>query len=252
MNDDTQHQANSAPARGEGSASHERVLERLKSAPRMTGEEAYEQSRLTRRLRIGLPVLALVLIGVFLVTSREQTDTSAFLQDFEDTAAGSQELRMANPRFTGIQDDGEQYEITAAQAVQTPDAKDVVKLDRPRAQQGDNAHTLVTAQRGVYQTEENVLTLQEDVTLTRMIGNEEYVFVTPNATVIVDEEFVTTDDGVGGEAKNGNALRADKMRAFNRDGRVVFEGNVRMRITPSENGKFSLKPASSKSTGNDQ
>ncbi len=220
-----------------------RRLDSLPSRARTTGEQAAARSRMVRRLRLGLPILALVLVAAFLVNTQSNTVDDAFLNDFENIDATAEELNMASPRFAGIDDKGKPFEITASKASQNTNNKDVVALDRPRAVQGENdGSTIVSADKGVYRSDVNILELNEAVTLQHDVGADTYVFRSPAATVSIKDEIVTSDSGVGGTGPDGRELTAERMKAFNGDGRVIFEGNVHMRIYPKNAaGKPALK-----------
>lgn len=206
----------------------------LPNRARISGAQAAARTRLVRRLRIILPSLALLLVIALLANTREAGVDDAFLEDFTDLAASTQEYRMANPRFAGVDDDGQPYEITAREALQAPEEKEVVELVEPRAvTQGGDKTTVVTAKRGVFRSEANLLDLSDAVTLEHRIGAQSYVLTTPAARVAIREETVDSTAGVVGESEAGT-LRADRMRAYNSEGRVVFEGNVSMRIFPKK------------------
>lgn len=210
-----------------------RVLDSLPSRARTTNRAAAARSRLIRRLRIALPIVALVLIAAFIFNTRSTGVDEAFLDDFKELTAATEELRMANPRFAGIDDKGKPFEIQAEWAIQEPGEKEMIGLEKPRAVQGEaDDLTIVTADSGVYQSEQNILELSDNVTLEHAIGKNIYVFRSPAATVSMGDEVVTSNAGVGGEGPDGGALKADRMKAYNAEGRVVFEGNVSMRIYP--------------------
>lgn len=210
-----------------------RVLESLPSRARTTNKAAAARSRLIRRLRIALPIVALVLIAAFIFNTGSNGVDEAFLEDFEDLTSAAGDRRMANPRFAGIDDKGKPFEIQADWAIQEPGAQETVELENPRAVQGDaDDVTVVTADSGIYQSAENILELQDNVTLEHTIGKDVYIFRSPAATVSIGDEVVTSNAGIGGESSDGGALTADRMKAYNAEGRVVFEGNVSMRIYP--------------------
>ena len=210
------------------------VLENLPLKSRTTGRQAAARSRLVRRLRIALPVFAVVLIATFFANTRNKGVDEAFLEEFKDITAATDELRMANPRFTGVDDKGRPFLITANAAIQAPEDKNLVELEKPRAVQGDADETsVVTADKGLYQSDLNILELSEGVMLEHEIGNSVYVFRSPEATVDIKDEMVSSDAGVGGDGPGGGALKADRMKAYNAEGRIVFEGNVSMRIYPN-------------------
>jgi len=208
-------------------------LDSLPMRARTTGKQALARSRLVRRLRMALPILALVLAAAFFFNTKSNNVDDAFLDDFKDMSASADDLKMANPRFAGIDDNGRPFEITALAAMQVSGNRETVELELPRAVQGEGSDlTIVTAQKGLYQSKDNVLELEQDVTLSHDLGAETYVLKVPAATVAINEEKVTSDTGVNGIGSDGSTLSADRMTAFNADRRILFEGNVRMRIYP--------------------
>ena len=209
-------------------------LESLELRQRLTTAEAAARAATVRRLRILLPVLAVGLVGIFLINTRENPVDEAFLNDFANLDATPEELTMANPRVAGIDDRGQPYEITAESALQATGAAETVELIRPRAvSRRDQDQTIAYADKGRFQSSTKVLDLEDDVTLEHGIAGAKYVLKTSAATVSIAEETVTSDAGIEGEGEAGT-LRADRMRAYNGEGRVVFEGNVSMRIFPSK------------------
>lgn len=215
-----------------------RALDSLPTRARTTGNKAAARSRMVRRLRIALPVIGLVLIAAFYFNTRRDQQDPVFLEDFKDFAPTAEELRMASPRFSGVDDKGRPFEITADAAIQNPSVKDVVQLEKPKAVQGEAGETnIVTAQTGVYRSDAKILELNDDVTLEHAVGADNYIFRAPSAVVSIDEEIVTSDAGIGGEGPAGETLQADRMKAYNSEGRVVLEGNVRMRLYPKSRDK---------------
>jgi lipopolysaccharide export system protein LptC len=209
-------------------------LESLPSRQRITGEQAAARSKMVRRLRIALPVLALALVAGLFLNTRGKKEDAAFLEEFKDMTATPQAYKAVKPRFAGVDGSGRPYVITADGATQSPSDQEIVELVKPRAiTEGADEDTEVTAEKGVFRSNASKLELSEDVTLKHRIGGELYVLKTPAATVSMNEETVQSTAGVEGASESGT-LRADRMRAYNSERRVVFEGNVRMRIYPNK------------------
>ena len=225
-----------ASARGK-SVKGARALDSLDFRSRTTGADAAARSRLVRRLRIALPALAVFLVIAFIFNTQSNPVDQAFLDDFKSISASTEELRSVRPSYAGIDDDGKPYKITANSASQDPATKDVIQLDQPRAVQGEGEETsIVTAESGLFQSETNILTLNRAVTLEHALGANTYVLRSPTATVSIKDQIVTSDAGISAEGPDGATLKADTMKAYREDGRVVFEGNVSMRLYPSKNG----------------
>lgn len=223
-----------APSARGRSVRGDKALDSINFQSRTTGAKAAARSRLVKRLRIALPIFAVILVLALVFTSGSNPVDSATLDEFSDIAAATEELRMSNPSFSGIDSNGKPYEITAEAALQNPAAKDVVQLQHPRAVQGGNGEdNSVTALSGRYMTETNILELNDEVTFRHELGAKTYVLRSPSAVVTVKDQVVSSDAGVGAVGPDGANLKADRMKAYRDDGRVVFEGNVSMRIYPS-------------------
>ncbi len=209
------------------------VLENLPKTQRTTSAKAAARSMMVRRLRIVLPAAAVVLVVIFFLSSSEDASDPAYLDEFAlDTFTNEQV--MANPRFAGVDDKGKPFEITAAMATRkTEDAK---RLDmrQPRAVTRNNGEaTTVEARTGVYNDEDKILELADNVTLEHTTGAEAFKLRAEAATVLLDEEIVRVTSAVDGVDEKGNTIRADRMDAYQDEGRVVFTGNVKLKIQPS-------------------
>ncbi len=209
------------------------TLDSLSIRRRTTGEDAAARAVFMRRMRIALPVLALVLVAAFFLNTRKTGVDDAFLNDFADLEATPQSLKTANPQFSGVDTRGNPYEITADAALQKPDGEKVIDLESPRAvTSAANEKSVVAAKSGVFDADAKRLDLRDGVTFEHAIGASNYVLRTDAATFTIDDQTVVSDVGVDGEGSDGELLKADRMNANNQDGKLVFEGNVSMRIFP--------------------
>lgn len=210
------------------------ALDSLTIRRRTTGEEAAGRARLMRRLKLALPIGAVALVALFFFNTRTGGGDDAFLDDFADLDAGSQSLSTSKPQFMGIDASGNPYEITADTASRKPQSEEIVELKSPRAvTTGADVKSVVAANAGVFHTDDKRLLLKDGVTFEHAAGLDNYVLKTPAATVSIDDQTVVSDGGVDGDGPRGSKIAADRMNADNRQGSVVFEGNVRMRIFPS-------------------
>lgn len=222
-------QSASTPARNRD------VLESLAPRRRLTGEQAAARSRFVARMRVALPVLVVVLVGVFFASTRRSGGDDVFLNDFvNEPNAVTEKYAMSGADVSGVTKDGKPYRIEFDSLTQAAGKDDLADLVRPKATtHGDKEDSVVTANRGQMNSANNRLTLEDDVTLTHRIGGESFTLKAPNADVDVKGGIVTIDHGVSGTSATGG-LRADHMRAYNAENRVVFEGNVSMRIYPKK------------------
>ncbi|MDZ7629294.1 MAG: LPS export ABC transporter periplasmic protein LptC [Parvularculaceae bacterium] len=208
-------------------------LDSLTIRRRTTGEDAVSRARFMRRMRVALPILALVLVATFLLNTRRGGVDDAFLDDFANLDATPENLKTAKPHFTGVDARGNPYEITADAAMQQADGGKIVDLEAPRAvTSAANKRSVVAAKAGAFDADTKRLELRDGVTFEHKVGGANYVLKTPAATYAIDDRTVVSDKGVDGEGSDGERLKADRMTADDKNGTLVFEGNVSMRIYP--------------------
>jgi lipopolysaccharide export system protein LptC len=227
--------AGSARSAGAGARTNKGSLDSLTIRRRTTGEDAAARAQFMRRMRVALPILAAVLIATFFFSTRQSGVDDAFLEDFADIDATPESLKTAKPHFTGVDARGNPYEVTAEAALQQANGGKVVDLEAPRAVTSTGeGQSVVAAKSGVFDADAKRLDLREGVTFEHKVGATNYVLKTPQATYTIDDRVVVSDAGVGGEGSDGELLRADRMSADDREGKLIFEGNVSMRIFPRQ------------------
>lgn len=202
---------------------------------RTTQEAAERRARRVRQLRIALPALALVLVGVFALSSQLRGIDEEFAAQFSNLDSAEDVLRTESPRFYGSDNDGlGRFELTANSAVQNPDTPDVVTLAAPKAVAAstEDGAVTVTAPRGVYQTKSNILDLTDGVRVAYSSGDDRYVLNTSAARVSLRDKTVNSLGRVEGQGPAGS-MEADHMSASKAGDQLVFEGNVRMVLLPS-------------------
>ncbi len=215
-------------------AARREALDSFAPRRRLTGEQAAARSRFVSQMRVALPVLVVVLIGVFFLSARKSDDSFSLNDTKVDPKTFTEKYSMEGADVAGVTRDGKPYRIEFESLTQASGKEDVAELVKPKATtSGGKEDSVVTADRGQMNSQDNRLTLEDHVTLKHRIGGATYTLTAPNADVDVKGETVTIDSGVTGQSETGG-LRADRMRAYNAENRVVFEGNVSLRIYPKK------------------
>lgn len=143
--------------------------------------------------------------------------------------AGANE-RIVNPRFTGRDEGGAPFTLTADSAVRRPGGvAGLADLESPALDyafltSGDASQVL--SRRGVFDEAERTLQLREAVRLDTRSG---YTFSTESALIRLREGRVEGDAPVRGEAPWG-AVRAEAFQVREAGGRIILTGDVRTRI----------------------
>jgi lipopolysaccharide export system protein LptC len=143
------------------------------------------------------------------------------------------ELRMISPRYAGIDRLNRPYVLTAAAGRQMPERNDLMSLDRPRGQiiMHGGAKVVLTATTGVYQSQQRLLDLFGDVTLTHENGTR---FETRSAHLDLAGETAGGQDPVAGQSPSGD-ITAQGFRILDKGDTIVFTGRSHLllkRLSP--------------------
>ena len=174
----------------------------------------------------GAAISAGVLIGPITASAFLATGTN-----FE-TVAGDEVVTMLNPRFTGRNDAGEGFIITADTARRRRSDSSVIDLTNPRLV--DELGTEVESLTGIYDQKLAFLDLYEDVVLRDSDG---YTFTTSAARVHILEGRVEGLEPLNGTGPLGE-VSSDTYEILDEGDRILLEGNVNMVIYPDGRVSF--------------
>ena len=192
---------------------------------------ARRRSRLVFALRMvlaaAMAALALNVAAQLILTGLSGQAAAPF------APAGSNE-RIVNPRFTGRDQGGAPFTLTADAAVRrSGGVTGLAELENPALDyafiDADDASE-VLSRIGVFDEAEQTLQLRQDVRLATRSG---YTFATQAALIRLREGQVEGDAPVTGEAPWG-AVRADSFQVREDGRRIIMTGDVRTRIYDDE------------------
>jgi lipopolysaccharide export system protein LptC len=188
-------------------------------------------SRFVGFMRWILPLSAAALAAALIAWPYLESRDDGFHMIMSDLEIGdSGRLTMTNARFLGTDDKRQPYTLTAREAWQDPDNKDIVLLD---GVEGDilmdsGAWFSVSAATGRYDQSTQVLALVTDVSL---YTDEGYELHTERAEFDLDAGQGWSDDPVSGQGPAG-LLDAQGFRANQDDGKLHLIGPVHMTLYP--------------------
>src|SRR4051812_33435037 len=171
---------------------------------------------------IGVSLLLLIAAWPRLVPLWERIRVSFPAIDLRD----ARELRMVNPRYSGIDREGRPFIVTADSGRQIPDRQDLVSLQAPVAEikLRSGAQVQATAISGVYQSQASMIDLFGDVTVTHQDGTR---FVTPTARVNTAQNAAEGNDPVAGHGPAGE-IKAQGFRIIDKGDTIIFTGRADM------------------------
>lgn len=203
-------------------------------APKVKSDLGVLTERRTKWLRVAkflLPAIALFMIGLVLFYSLTDKVDSGFRIDFSSIEQGEGDLpTMINPRFEGVDRQGQPFAILADRAVQVSEQTvALVNLDADMTVTPQGWYHL-NAKKGWIDFERHLLGLEGGV---HMLSDRGYEFYTENAMARIDDGLIYGDQPIEGSGPSG-MLRADRFAIYNNEKRIRMEGNVRMLLYREE------------------
>ena len=188
-------------------------------------------SRFVQRSKWILPSLAasLLLLVVTWPQLKSVVDRLHFTLPRIDLS-DARNLRMLEPRYTGIDRENRPYVLTASSATQVSGSDDIVSLLAPKADMTTNSGNWVevTSYTGTYQPQPQLLDLYGDVELYQDRGNE---FHTDSARIDVANGTAKSDEPVTGHGQFGH-VTAEGFTMLERGAVIQFTGKTNLTLLP--------------------
>ena len=211
--------------------------------------QAERYSRFVRTLKVLLPLVAFAILAATMLFVLLYDADESLTVSFTSVEHVDNDLRMVNPRFSGVDNERRPFLVTAEAAIQDAADPRTVTLETIQADMtlGEEAWVSVSAEQGVLNTEAETLVLEGAIDLYSDTG---YEFHTDSAVVQFGERSVLSNSAVQAQGPLGT-LRADSFMANDAGETLRFDGNVRMLIYPPDSQSGSLAvPATDTAGGN--
>lgn len=201
-------------------------------------ERVERYSRAVRWMKVILPVGALVLIGAIFLAGRDRAAVLDARSTAEMAALGTG-MRLENPRFAGVTDDGDPFVVSADWAQPDGAMPNRVELGSPvgELRMGGETVVTVTAAAGALFRRDERLDLTGDVVLETSDG---YRVTTPSIAVDLGSRTAQAPERLRATGPRGG-IEADRVEVLKgadggRDATIRFEGNVRVTWRPEAPG----------------
>lgn len=162
-------------------------------------------------------------------------------------------LAMKNPRYTGYNDDGGHYVVTAKTAARDFSRAGIVLLNGIFGELFDakDAKTTVEAANGEFDTKNNVLQLAGGIDIRSHDGTHARL---ATAQVGTKSGVIETNEPVSIAMASGTTLRSNEMTLWQKERKVLFTGDVVAHLEPetkkNADGVPQPVPANAKRKGN--
>ena len=208
---------------GQGDGPAERLSHMSTFSRQATYAPTYSQ--MVRRLRIILPVVAVLTVGIVILWPKIH---SLFVQPTQ-TTTDERQAKMVNGRYVGSDSHGRPYTVTYDSALQPPGGGPI-EMTNPTAELTlQNGHWVaVKAEQGRYDQQAGLIDLSGHVELFHDDG---YRFTTEKAHVEFNKNLVWGERAVTGRGPRGEVVGRG-FRVINNGDSIVITGPARLLLRP--------------------
>lgn len=194
-------------------------------APRVTRPFA-GASRLVAAMKMLLPAIALCLVALVVIWPQLLRDPrDVVLGGKPITSSDADTLRVANPRYVGVDEKDRPYEIIADSARQESESANDVHLERPQADMLTESGTWMslTASTGIWHKRDEAVDLAGGVAVYHEAGHQ---LAADSARIDLGDGTASSDEPTSGQSPGGNVV-GEGFRLFDRGARIVFTGKAK-------------------------
>jgi lipopolysaccharide export system protein LptC len=183
--------------------------------------------RLVGFAKVALPSAVGVVIAFLAMAPLDNRGDVSFILDKNQVENAPERMRVEQARYTGEDNRGQKFLITANRALQRTSEQPIVDIWGMLAQFGlSQGPVTVAANQGQYNLDEQRVAVHGPV---RVNGPEGESLLTRDVTVDLKQNTMTSDGGVAGRMKLGR-FQAGRLRADLNSGTVVLDGGTRLKI----------------------
>ena len=195
-------------------------------------QKAARRTVIVRLLRLAFPGAVVALLGVygFAIAQKTGLVSPDSLPEIALRQILPEDLAMTNPRYEGFGKDGMSYKFTAKTADPDLTNPNVVTLNSISGEiyQADKTRTDVTAARGVFNNNESVLELYEQIDVVSESGLKAKL---TRATILAKEDLLTSPEPVAVAFPSGT-VHAKQMTLRQKAREATFTEDVQVELTP--------------------
>jgi lipopolysaccharide export system protein LptC len=191
-------------------------------------EPGSAHDRLVRWFKILLPAAAGVILVILAIAPLDRKGDVSFILDKKKVQSAPERMRVEAARYTGTDNKGQQFVMTANKALQRSSDTPVVEVGgmfaRLTQEQGP---LLIAADQGRYNLDTQKVAVVGPVKVT---GTDGFTLNTRDVTVDLKQRQLASDGPAEGAMRLGQ-FRANHIRADLGSHTVVLDGGARLKIT---------------------
>jgi lipopolysaccharide export system protein LptC len=191
-------------------------------------EPGSRHDRLVRYAKIGLPIIAVLFILTLVIAPFDQRGDVSFILDKKEVDKAAERMRIETARYSGEDNKGNKFEMTAERAVQQSSSEPIVNIEGMKARLDlEQGPLFMAANRGRYDLDTHEVDVIGPV---RVVGADGYRLETRDVTVDLKQRTMTSRGAASGAMRLGE-FQAGQMSADLGERTVVLDGGVRLKIT---------------------
>ena len=199
---------------------------------RRTGQQRWAtpgsaHDRLVRWSKVLLPSAVGVLVAVLALAPLDNKDEVSFILDKNKVENAPERMRVEAARYTGADNRGQPFQITAQRAIQRSSDTPVVDIRGVLARLGMRQGPLtIGANQGNYNLDTHRIAINGPV---RVVGPDGYRLATRDVNVDLKSRQLASDGPVSGQMRLGT-FEAGQLRADLGERKIVLDGGARLKI----------------------
>jgi lipopolysaccharide export system protein LptC len=167
-------------------------------------------------------ILVLMLIALPLVNDVKENFRISFTS--VENAVNTEEPKMINPRFQGVDKDNQTYNIMAENAIKKKDDTLVLSNINANINLKDNSLIEIKSETGSFNHEKKFLELAGNV---NMVSSNGYELSTESIFVNLEDKSAYGESEIHAKMAFGS-LKADNFKVTENGNRILFTGNVHL------------------------
>src|SRR6185369_13539306 len=190
-------------------------------------EPGSAHDRLVRWTKTVLPMAVGALIAILMVAPLGKNGDVSFILDKKKVENAPERMRVESARYTGADDKGQQFQITAQNAVQRSSSTPIVDINGMFARLAlERGPLMIAANQGRYNLDTQQVAINGPI---RVQGPDGYRLQTRDVTVNMKSRQLASAGPVAGAMRLGQ-FQAGRLQADLGERKVVLDGGARLKI----------------------
>jgi len=183
--------------------------------------------RIVRWTKIALPSAVGVLIAVLMLAPLDKNGDVSFILDKKKVQSAPESMRVEAARYTGTDEKGRQFVMTAKRAIQPNSNTPIVAIRGMLAKLNlDQGPMLIAANKGRYNIDTQKVAIDGPV---KVAGADGFKLQTSDVNVDLKQRQLASQGPAQGQMRLGQ-FRASRIRADLASHTVVLDGGARLKI----------------------